>query len=172
MKNINEFDKHSKFHLDPGPNGHKQKQPPIRTDATGLACGAYFLHPPTVIESNPLTGCPLLVCPVNATCVSPHCILIVPALNDSSMSISPSLFTSFKTTSTGLASMPVRPNKTVAASTAVASKPLTLRIATLISLLLLGFILLASFFGRMSIATNPPNSTAPISQTPSRRCPI
>ena len=40
--------------------------------------------------------------------------------------------------------MPVAPKRTVFGSTVVASKPLTLKIATLISLVLLGFILLAS----------------------------
>src|SRR5262245_28373988 len=81
---------------------------------------------------------------------------------------------SVKRTWIGVASVPVAPKRTVLESTLVASKPLTLKIATLIFLLLLGLILLASFLGLMSTETTilPPwNSTAPRSQTPRRGFP-
>ena len=50
--------------------------------------------------------------------------------------------------------MPVAPKRTVFVSTVVGSKPLTLKIATLMFLLLLGFILLASLRGRTSTETS------------------
>ena len=91
------------------------------------------------------------------------------------MSNCPSPLMSLIATLIGAASVPVAaPKRTVLESTVVASKPFTLKIATLMSFVLFGFIiLLASFLGLTSTETNfgPRNSTAPISQTPARRFP-
>src|SRR5262249_3146099 len=62
------------------------------------------------------------------------------------MSRLPSPSTSLRATCTGIASVPVAPKRTVFELTVVASKPFTLKIATLMFLSMLGFILLASLF--------------------------
>lgn len=86
------------------------------------------------------------------------------------MSTCPFSSSSLSATWIGAASLPVLPKRTVFALTVVASKPLTLKIATLITLVLFGFTLLASFFGLISTTANtgPRNSTEPMSQMPAR----
>src|SRR5262245_44035321 len=81
---------------------------------------------------------------------------------------------SVRRTRIGVASVPVAPKRTVLESTLVASKPLTLKIATFMFFMLWGLILLASLLGLISTETiNLPswNSTEPRSQTPRRGLP-
>src|SRR5262249_37387966 len=104
-------------------------------------------HRTVRIESDPLNDKPLEVCPVSEAEVSPHFIPM-------SISIAPSPLTSRTAKFTGTASAPVAPKRTVFGSTVAASNPLPVRIATRISLSLLGLILFASPRGLMSTITS------------------
>src|SRR5436309_11780326 len=108
---------------------------------TLCCCG---LHRVVVIGLEPMNDCPPAVRPVRTAEVSPHLIPVSGIANRRMVSRSPSFSTSRRPTWIGAASVPVAPKWTVLGSTVVGSKPLSLKIATLMFWVLLGFILLPS----------------------------
>jgi hypothetical protein len=97
-----------------------------------LAKTNYNLQPTVLSKVDPSIGSPLEVCPLREADVSPQLIPVLSIRKLTIMSLRPSLLRSLNAMWTGAASEPVAPKRTELGSTLAASKPLALKIATLI----------------------------------------